>query len=169
MPTAVGDIFDLVWTVHDTVQKRKKKSRIRKESIQASKEHIACIWEAAADVTDKRLLQALLREPCLDRLAGEVNEHGMSILHVAAQSNNACFLHFFIKQQDVSSQQGFSLLQSRDNDGMLFYHPYGCSLVQILSLLKSKLTESQCVHLMMLTANDGKTCFHHAAQLLQVQ
>ena len=126
--------------------------------------------DAAADVTDKRLLQALLREPCLDRLAGEVNKHGMSILHVAAQRNNARFLQFFIKQQDVSSQQGFSLLQSRDNDGRLFYHPYGGSLVdvQILSSLKSKLTESQWVHLMMLTANDGKTCFHHAAQLLQV-
>ena len=92
MPTAVGDILDLLWTAHDTVQKRKKKSRIRKESIQASKEHIACIWEAAADVTDKTLLQGLGREPCLDRLAGEENEHGMSILHVAAQSNNSRFL-----------------------------------------------------------------------------
>ena len=104
MPTAVGDILDLLWTVHD----RKKKSRMRKKSIQASKEHIACIWEAAADVTDMRLLQALLREPSVDRLAGEVNKHGMSILHVAAQSNNSRFLQFFIKQQDVSSQQGFS-------------------------------------------------------------
>ena len=169
MPTAVGDILDLLWTVHDTVQKRKKKSRMRKKSIQASKEHIACIWEAAADVTNKRLLQGLLREPCHDTLAGEVNEHGMSILHVAAQRNNARFLQFFITQQDISSEQGFSLLQSRDNDGRLFYHPYGCSLVdvQILSSLKLKLTDSQWAHLMMLTANDGKTCFHHAAQLLQ--
>ena len=171
MPTAVGDILDLLWTAHDTVQKRKKKSRMRKESILASKEHKAGIWEAAADVTDKKLLQGLLREPCLDRLVDEVNEHGMSILHVAALNNNASFLHFFIKQQDILSQQGFSFLQSRDNDGRLFYHPYGCSLVdvQILSSLKSKLTESQWVHLMMLTANDGKTCFHYAAQLLQVE